>query len=172
MRKIMRAHNHIIQRSLVYGAPYWETKDTSQKNHQSVILSFVFIRYRDSEDNTVGKNYSVFSLIRQQGHAGSKTLHRQNAPVLNWRCRLTQVDMAIKRGWLLLSICYCVIGHVVTLTYFAQMRSMTEWTWSSITSDRVMDWLTRDWTKERLWCCVLPVTEKWHVSACCSEGPP
>jgi len=116
----------IIQRSLVYGAPYWETKDTSQKNHQSVILSFVFIRYRDSEDNTVGKNYSVFSLICQQGHAGSKTLHRQNAPVLNWRCQLTQVDMAIKRGWLLLSICYCVIGHVVTLTYFAQMRSMME----------------------------------------------
>ena len=24
---------------------------------------------------------------------GSKTLHQQNSPVLNWRCRLTQVDL-------------------------------------------------------------------------------
>jgi len=29
----------------------------------------------------------------QQGHAGSKTLHQQNPPVLNWRCQLTQVDL-------------------------------------------------------------------------------
>ena len=40
---------------------------------------------------------------RQQGHVDSKTLHQQNPPVLNWRCRLTQVTciMAVKRavGW-------------------------------------------------------------------------
>ena len=29
----------------------------------------------------------------QQGHAGSKTLQQQNPPGLNWRCRLTQVDL-------------------------------------------------------------------------------
>jgi len=29
----------------------------------------------------------------QQGHAGSKTLHQQNPPVINWRCWLTQVDL-------------------------------------------------------------------------------
>jgi len=28
----------------------------------------------------------------QQVHAGSKTLHQENPPVLNWKCRLTQVD--------------------------------------------------------------------------------
>jgi len=34
-----------------------------------------------------------FWSCHQQGHAGSKTLHEQNPPVLNWRCRLTQVDL-------------------------------------------------------------------------------
>ena len=29
----------------------------------------------------------------QQGHTDSKTLHQQNPPVRNWRCRLTQVDL-------------------------------------------------------------------------------
>jgi len=30
---------------------------------------------------------------RWQRHVGSKTVHQQNPPVLNWRCSLTQVDM-------------------------------------------------------------------------------
>jgi len=29
----------------------------------------------------------------QQGYAGSKTLHQWNPPVLNWRCRLMQIDL-------------------------------------------------------------------------------
>jgi len=41
---------------------------------------------------------------RQQRHAGSKTLHQQNPPVLNWRCRLTHDDVYSGRrtavGWL------------------------------------------------------------------------
>jgi len=41
----------------------------------------------ETADNTVEENSSIFSLIRmcccQQGHAGSKTLHQQNPPVLN-----------------------------------------------------------------------------------------
>jgi len=28
-----------------------------------------------------------------QGHAGSKILHQQNPPVLNWRCQLMQVNL-------------------------------------------------------------------------------
>ena len=36
---------------------------------------------------------SVCAGCRQQGHAGSKTMHKQNPPVLNWRCRLTQVNL-------------------------------------------------------------------------------
>ena len=48
--------------------------------------------------------YSECTGCRQQGHAGSKTLHQQNPPVLNWRCRLTQVDLYNGRkmvvGWL------------------------------------------------------------------------
>ena len=68
------------------------------------------------------------------GAPSSKSLHQQNPPVLNWRCRLTQVAciMAVKR-WLLLvtflnsgllfvlsvfgSFCFTV-GHVtIMLTY-------------------------------------------------------
>ena len=30
---------------------------------------------------------------RQQGYVVSKTLHQQNPPVLNWRCRLMQVNL-------------------------------------------------------------------------------
>jgi len=37
--------------------------------------------------------YSKHADCHQQGHAGSKTLHQQNPPVLNWRCQLTQVDL-------------------------------------------------------------------------------
>jgi len=36
-------------------------------------------------------NNIIHQLLR--GHAGRKTLHQQNPPVLNWRCRLAQVDM-------------------------------------------------------------------------------
>jgi len=54
--------------------------------------------YGDSVDNTAEQNSSVFFLIRirwlQSARAsGSKTLHRQNPPVLNWRCQLTQIDL-------------------------------------------------------------------------------
>jgi len=53
---------------------------------------------RDSVDNTVEENFSVFSLIRvcwlpSARPCDSKTLHQQNPPVLNWRCRLTQVNL-------------------------------------------------------------------------------
>jgi len=37
------------------------------------------------------KQDSVDNGCRQQGHAGSKTLHQENLPVLNWRCQLMHV---------------------------------------------------------------------------------
>jgi len=54
---------------------------------------------RDSVDNTVEENSSVFSPVQMRWlpparHAGSKTLHQQNPLVLNnWRCRLMQDDL-------------------------------------------------------------------------------
>ena len=33
------------------------------------------------------------SLNNREGHAGSKTLHQQNHPVLIWKCWLTQIDL-------------------------------------------------------------------------------
>ena len=46
----------------------------------------------DSVDNTVDKNSRVFSLIRI--FVSNTTLHQQNPhSVLNWRCRLTHVDL-------------------------------------------------------------------------------
>ena len=55
-------------------------------------------RYGDSVDNTVEENSIVFSRIQLRWlpsarACGSKTLHQQNAPVLNWRCWLIQVDL-------------------------------------------------------------------------------
>jgi len=55
-------------------------------------------RYGDSVDNTVEENSSIFSIIRMHWlqsarHAGSKTSHQQNNPVLNCRCWLMQVDL-------------------------------------------------------------------------------
>ena len=55
-----------------------------------------------------GKESRQFQLVAYspccwQGHADSKTLHQQNPPVLNWRCRLMQVDLYNGRkrgGWL------------------------------------------------------------------------
>ena len=48
--------------------------------------------YRNSVGNN-GENFSIFSLIWLQGHAGSKTLHQQNSPVLNWRHWLMPADL-------------------------------------------------------------------------------
>ena len=61
----------------------------------------------------------------QQGHAGSKTQHQQNPPVLNWRCRLTQVDLYsgrervmvmvyVSRKWLCRQ-CFAVCSDYVKL---------------------------------------------------------
>jgi len=42
----------------------------------------------------------------QQGHAGSKTLHRQNPPVVNWRCWLTQADLYNGHKTVVVVLCF------------------------------------------------------------------
>ena len=55
------------------------------------------------QTNVKNIKYTIFTTERrQQGHVGSKTLHQQNSPVLNWRCRLTQVDLYDRRETVLL----------------------------------------------------------------------
>ena len=62
------------------------------------------VQYGDSIDNTV-ENSSVFSLIRMCWlHAGSKTLHQLNPPVLNWRCWLTEVDLYNGCKWVVVVV--------------------------------------------------------------------
>jgi len=46
----------------------------------------VSIRYGDSVDNTVKEN-SISKGVR------AVKLHQQNHPVLNWNCRLTQIEL-------------------------------------------------------------------------------
>ena len=45
----------------------------------------------------------VITACSQQRHAGSKTLRQQNPPILNWRYRLTQIDLynGRKNGFLM-----------------------------------------------------------------------
>jgi len=51
---------------------------------------------------------------RQQGHVGGKTLHQQNLPVLNWRCRLTQVDLYNGRE-MVVSWLFCVFDYFIVV---------------------------------------------------------
>jgi len=52
------------------------------------------VRRVDSVDNAA-ENSSIFSLIRLHWLPvpPAKTLHQQSPPVLNWGCRLMQVDL-------------------------------------------------------------------------------
>ena len=66
-------------------------KFTSSVHVCSMLFSVYFCIWLSRYGDTVEENSSVFSLIR--GHVGSKTLHQQNPLVVNWSCRLTQVDL-------------------------------------------------------------------------------
>jgi len=73
---------------------------------------------RDSVDNTVEENSSVFSLIRMRWLLSCKTLHQQNPPVLNWRCRLMQVGGCCWWWWCINSEFHqlaCSASEVTTL---------------------------------------------------------
>jgi len=47
----------------------------------------------------------------QQGPLGSKTLHQQNPPVLDWRCRLTQVDLYNSRKTAIVVVVVVVVVY-------------------------------------------------------------
>ena len=104
---------------------YWLTRVVADKEplNRSVCvcmcvtlsLRYIYIRYRDS----VEENSSVFSLMWMRWlpsaeHAGSKTLHQQNPPILIWRCWLWQVDLynGCKTGWL---FCCCTLSLLCLL---------------------------------------------------------
>ena len=57
---------------------------------------------------------------RQQGHAGSKTLHQQNNPVLNRRCQLMQVDLY--NGHKMVVVIAVVAGAVNFNNFFFVIR--------------------------------------------------
>jgi len=68
--------------------------------HRAIVVKWYGDNVPDTaEENSPSSNFPASSPLsecagcRQQGHAGSKTLHRQNPPVRNWRCWLTQVDL-------------------------------------------------------------------------------
>jgi len=42
-------------------------------------------------------------------HAGSKTLHQQNPPVVNWRCWPTQVDLYNGRKTVVVVVLFCLL---------------------------------------------------------------
>ena len=84
--KMMLRHytlKSILLRSILYWW-LWLHYTTKTANIKMTILLLII---------TVIASVNVFSLIRQQGHVGRKTLHQQNPPVFNWRCWLTQVDL-------------------------------------------------------------------------------
>ena len=49
----------------------------------------------------------------QQEHAGSKTLHQQNPPVLSWRCRLTQFELYSGSKTV---VVFCIIQYIIYYT--------------------------------------------------------
>ena len=55
----------------------------------------------------------------QQGHAGSETLLQQNRRVLNWGCRLTQVDLHNDRKMVVVSYLRLAKFLLFVLSVFA-----------------------------------------------------
>jgi len=81
------------------------------------LYSLTGIRNRQQ---TRGKQTELTWLVllvscHQQGHAGSKTLHRLNPPVLNWRCRLTQVDLYNGRKTVVVVVGQCDLECMLPL---------------------------------------------------------
>ena len=67
--------------------------ETGQISWKAVKYRLVIVDAQDRRRASASSPQSECTGCRQQGLSGSKTLHRQNPPVLNWRCRPTQVDV-------------------------------------------------------------------------------
>ena len=109
--------------------------------------------YRDSVDNIVEENSSILSLIRMRWlpsarACSSKTLHQENPPVFNWRCRLTQVDLYIRHKTAVVFVIVLVLLLLSRLCFqcfeFEPVRFVIQnnrWSWwIKITAD-LLHWL-------------------------------
>ena len=87
-------------------SPFWESFSTLMllfgwhSLYEKPVLVYPIISLPRAEreicnqvylENLASSPWSECAGCCQQGHAGSKTLHLQNPPVLNWRCQLMQV---------------------------------------------------------------------------------
>jgi len=97
---------------------------------------------------------------------GSKTLHQLNAPVLNWRCRLTQVDLSNHRccnvvvdlgSWGLMSWSrFCPHRHDPITGFTLQLVSHDDsFTWLIHTPSWTSYWETRKKRTVWRWCHLL-----------------
>ena len=76
----------------------WVVTEKGPLNMRVCVCGITDERYRDNIDNTVEESSGIFSLtgmcwLPSVRPAGSKTLHQQNPPVLNWRCQVIQVEL-------------------------------------------------------------------------------
>ena len=80
------------------------------------ILLVLFWRYGDSVDDTA-ETASALVLVAASRGMRAVALHQQNPPVLNWRCRLTQIDVHNGRKTVVV-----VVVVVVIYYYFLRPR--------------------------------------------------
>ena len=62
---------------------------------------------------SVSSPWSEWAGCRRQGHAGSKTSHQQNLPVLNWKCWLTNSEVDMYTHTRLMALCQDYLGEPV-----------------------------------------------------------
>jgi len=82
------------------------------------ILLVLFWRYGDSVDDTA-ETASALVLVAASSGMRAVTLHRRNPPVLDWGCRLTQIDMHNGRKTVVVVV---VVVVVVIYYYFLRPR--------------------------------------------------
>ena len=104
-----------------------------------------------AEGTETDENSSVVSLIHQQGHAGSKTLHQQSPPVLNWRCGLMQVDLYIGRKMVV------VVADIISLHVERQVP--LGWWMLTILNDHTLLQTLQIWPLRKP-CILLPTVSK------------
>jgi len=123
--------HHKVLKSSGTGSPGWSRK----KGRKMVVCVCVsFVHMHSMEMVWVAALRRTVSRCHQQEHVGSRTLLQQNPPVLNWRCRLTQVVLCNGRKTVVVYIIIVVasvhIGcHCVTCYYgpLLQYFSVAGW---------------------------------------------
>ena len=89
------------------------------------------LRTQVSDTSTSASDFHVrwsLHLPSARAYVGRKTLHQKNPPVLNWRCRLTQVDLYNGRktgGWNLVGWLIIATGQSAAVVF---IRSQCSWT--------------------------------------------